>query len=367
MDKRKVVIAALALLLILGGSLLYNVIYKPQMRIIVTYNDVPPIIENILRGRITVYFRGYKVGEVSDVKLSEDQKHVLFYINIYYKDLKLPKNIAIILKTEDIYGARFLSISYPKNPSSELLSDGDVIKGTATYDRIDKYLVQELETGKLKILVDNLIDLTNFADKALKGDNTELINDIKKSGGDVGTILGNIREILDDPQVKRDIKSTISYSSKSLKDLNQIMENNRDEINETISKAPESIDKTVRNLESLNNNMPKVNRSILKVNETIREANSTISRTNVSLDITNCNLETINRKVPEIPPTLLTKADKALTKFDCMGTELIDLLNERFILFKFLLGKPGSSFQRCKLPNPDCSYGLESKSEDIHK
>jgi len=352
---KKCLLTVIALLLIIFGVyILFKIIHKPQKTIIVTFSDVPPIIQDFLREDITVYYRGYKVGDVSEIKLSDDQKKIVFYIGIHYKNLKLPRNIGMILKTEDIFGARYFSISYPKNPSTELLSDGDTIEGTAAYERIDKYLVGEFETGKLKIIMDNLVILTNTLTGALKGNNEELISSIKNSSGDVEVILNNIKDIIADPQVKTDIKSAIKYSSSSIKDLSQILESNRSELRQTISTAPEMITKTVNNLESLSQNMPRVNKNISEVNGSIQKATKTIDKTNSSISITNCNLDTINKKVPEIPPCLLTKADNALTKFDCIGSELIDLLNKKFLIFRFMFGKPGSSFEKCKQGDPNC-------------
>jgi|GEM_PF-1895340 len=352
MIKKCSIVVIMSLFIIFGGYFLYKTIHKPQMTIIVKFGDVPPILQNFPRGNITVYYRGYKVGEVSKVALSDDQKNILFYVEIDYKNLKLPKNIDIILKTEDLYGARFFSISYPKNPSSELLSDGDVMQGTAAYERLDKYLMAEFETGKLKILLDNMLVLTDVMKGALKGNNEELLSSIKKSSGDIETILDDLKEIIDDPQVKKDIKSTIKYSSSTIKGLNQIMESK--EIKQTIATAPETINRTVNNLESLSQNMPKVNNNISEVNGSIKKATKTIDTTNTSLSVTNCNLETINKKVPEIPPCLLNKADNALTKFDCIGSELIELLNKRFLVFRFIFGKPGGSFEKCKQGDPNC-------------
>jgi ABC-type transporter Mla subunit MlaD len=354
MRKKWFVVIFILLFLISIGYFTHKIINKPEKTIVVTFGDVPPIVENIIRRTITVYYRGYKVGEVSKVKLSDDQKKIIFYVDIYYKHLKLPRNIGMILKTQDIFGARYFSISYPKNPSSKLLSDGDTIEGTAAYERLDKYLITEMETGKLKVIIDNLLVLTGAAAGMLKGNNEELLSDVKKSSSDIEIIMDNLKEILNDPQVKRDIKSTINYSSRSIKDLSQIMESNKNEISQTISKAPESIDKTINNLESLNKNMPRVNKSISEVDYSIQKATQTIDQTNSSLSVTNCNLDTINKKVPEIPPCLLNKADNALTKFDCIGTELIDLLNKKFLVFRFMFGKPGGSFERCKLQDSNC-------------
>ncbi|MDD3013753.1 MAG: MlaD family protein, partial [Candidatus Gastranaerophilales bacterium] len=338
MRKKRLMAVALFLLLIFGGFFVYKTIHKPQMTIIVKFGDTPPILQNFPRRDITVYYRGYKVGDVSKVELSGDQKYILFYVEINYKNLKLPKNIDIILKTEDLYGARYFSISYPKNPSSQLLSDGDVMEGTAAYERLDKYLIAEFETGKLKILLDNMLVLTEAMKGALKSNNGELLSEIKKSSSDIGIILSNLREIIDDPQVKSDIKSTIKYSSSSIKELDQIIQSK--EIKQIITTAPETINKTVTNLESLSQNMPIVNKNILEVTKTV-------DKTNSSLSVTNCNLDKINKKVPEIPSSLLNKADNALTKFDCIGSELIELLNKRFLVFRFMFGKPGSPFERC--------------------
>jgi ABC-type transporter Mla subunit MlaD len=354
MKRKWILIAGLLLLIIIIVYHLFNCNYKPQMTLAVTFTDAPPIVQNFFRGTITAYYRGYKVGKICKVALSEDQKLVIFYLKIDYKNLKLPKNVEIILRTEDVFGARYISVNYPEHPSSEYLSDGDVIKGFASYERIDKFLVTELKTGKLKKLIDNLINLTTVLDKALTTGNTEFASEIKKSGADVGIIINNLKEIISDPQVKRDIKSTIHYSSKSMKSLNSIMESNSNNISQTLSNAPESIDKTIKNLESINKNMPDINNSILSTNDTIINTGKTINRTDLLLSTTNCHLDDINKKVPAIPANLLYKADNALTKFDCIGTEVIELLNERFLIFKFMFGNPGSSFERCKRQYPDC-------------
>ena len=331
-SKSKLIIGIL--LVVFCGYIFFNFMTKPEMTVIIAYSETPPIIQHFLRRDITAYYRGYNVGKVSKVGLSKDQKHINFYLEIYYKHLQLPKNTSIILKTEDLYGARYFDLRYPKHPSSELLSNGDVIKGYAAYDRLDKYLMTEFKTGKLKKIEDNLIDITNILKNYLGENNS----DIKEAKYDTTIILNNLREIISDPHLKQGLKSIIISSSRSVKDINQLLETK--ELKETITNAPKSIDKTIKNLESINENMPKINENIAKANQNIPEVNKTVSTTNSLLCNTNYNLGTINSKVPSIPPCLLEKAD-------CLTTELGKILDKRFLLFRLMFGKPGSSLEKC--------------------
>lgn len=358
----------LLFLFILIVYFVYKLLYAPKMTLIIKYKDVPPIIQTFPRASVEGYYRGLNIGKVSKITLSEDQKYIVFYLDIYYKNLRLPKNIKIILGSEDLYGARHLSLYYPNNPSSQLLSNGDTVYGTATYDRLDKYLVKELEEGKLKKIVTNLDFLTNYLSTALKKNNNKELNQfltsVKESGINASFILNEVRDIIGDPQTKKDIKSTLRYSSESLEDINQIMKNNKNEINHIIDKAPESIDKTIANLETVNINIPRVNTSILKANENIfqankniPEANRTITTTNSLLYSTNCNLGNLNSKIPvipPIPPNLFKNADNTLGTFNCLGTELNEILSKRFLLFRFMFGKLGNYPESCRQDNSEC-------------
>jgi len=118
-------------------------------------------------------------------------------------------------------------------------------------------------------------------------------------------------------------------------------------VKEIITKAPESINKTIKNLESVNKNIPKINENLTKTNSSLCVVNNNLGETN-------CNLETINCKVPAIPPSLLENTDKTLKTVDCLTDELIEILNKRFLIFRFMFGKPGNSFKKCKQDDLEC-------------
>jgi len=345
---RRTKIIILIVLLILGIFGLYKYLSHPDMTIIVKYKEVPPVIRRFPKTNINAFYRGYKVGYCSKINLSDDQKYIVFYLGIHYKNLKLPKNTKIYLNTEDLYGSMHFSLDYPDNPSSKLLSNGDVIYGTGAYDRIDKYLIKDIEEGKLGQIISNMVVITDFLKKEAINNNGEFNNFLKSieiSRNDFGLFINELRQIINDPALKQGIK----FSSRTLNNVNQILETR--ELRETITKAPKSIDKTIKNLEAINKNTPEITKNLTLTNHNFLETNETVNKTNSLLSTTNCNLETINCKVPVIPSGLLEKVD-------CLSNELIEMLNKRFLIFRFMFGKPGSSFKNCKQNNCKC---LKSK------
>lgn len=340
----KIVISIILLILVWYG--LYKYLDRPEMTIIVKFKEVPPVIQRLPKNKVNIYYRGFNVGHVSNIDLSNDQKYIVFSLGIYYKNLKLPKNIKIFLNSEDLYGSRHFSLVYPKNPSSQFLSNGDVVYGTGSSERIDQYLVKYLKTGNLSKLVSNLLKITNTLNT---DDLIQIQSDMKKSSKDTKIILNNLKKIIEDPELRQEVKSTIKSSSRSFDNINHILETG--EVKEIITKAPESINKTIKNLESLSETTPKINKNLITTNMNLSQVNNALGETN-------CNLKTINCKVPAIPPLLLENTDKTLKTVNCLTDELIEILNKRFLIFRFMFGNPGKSFKKCNQGDLEC---LKSK------
>jgi hypothetical protein len=382
---------AIIFLIVLCGYFLYKVLHHPYMTIIVKYKEVPPVVQGFPREKIDAYYRGYYVGTVSKIRLSNDQQHVLFYLDIYCKDLRLSKDVRIFLNSEDIYGAKHLSIYLPKKTSTGLLSDGETIDGAGFYDRLDSYLVRDLSTGKTGRLISNLVVITDFLKNSMESsDSKKFMADLKASGLDIGLVLKDFRDIIGDPQIKQSIKSsTVSIA--------QILESKG--LRDTIDNAPVSIDKTLTNLGSINKNLITSNSllenstsklvksnsllsnstssleksnsllrnstsSLIKSNSLLRNSTSSLEKSN-SLVInstskletsnslmskTNSNLEAVNNKVS---PELLKNADKTLKTANCLVSESIDILSKRFLILRFIFGSPASSLKKCK--NGNCT------------
>lgn len=337
----KIKIIAIILLVFLGSILFYKITHKTYMKLIVQYDYVPAINKDVHIFRIDVHYRGYDVGDVTEVKLSKDQKHIEFFVNINYKDLKLPTNSPIIFKNENIYGARYLDIEPPQIPSGRLMANGDVIDGTEVYERIDEYLIESFTKGNAKRLTDNLLEISDILKTSLKNeDNEKLLN---QSAGDLAIILENLRQITADPSVNKDIKSTIKHSSRTLKSLDEILQ--KKEMKQTIEETPTTIKKTLNSIQDMNAHIDKVS-------DALPEINKNLGTTNNLLTDSNNNLCTINTKVPPIPQSLVEKAENLIMKTDCLETELSKVLSKRFLFLKLFFGRPGENMKtcaRCKL------------------
>lgn len=343
LSKRMKIIDSIVVLIIFGFWL-YSLIHRPYMRIIVRYNDVPAINNNLWLYKIHAHYRGYEVGDVAKIKLSKDQNYIEFYVNIYYKDLKLPKNVVIIFKTENLYGSRYLDIEPSSIPTKEILSDGDTVMGVTAYERFDEYLLQEVKSTRSQHLLKNLSEITSKINESLKNKNNEKL--LNQSSGDLAIILENLKDIAEDPIVKTDIKSTIKLSSSSLKNVNEILSDQ--DIKNAINNAPESINMANTNIKSMNENLSKVSGSIPEVTKNLAMTNNLLTDTNYDL----CS---INNKVPPIPPSFIENAEKLVVKTDCFESEISKILTKRWLILKLIFGKPGKSFKNCVKKECNCT------------
>lgn len=343
----KIKTIGVVILAILTSFLIYKIFYKlthrTDLKFIVQYDYVPAINKDINIFRIDVHYRGYDVGDVTDVKLSKDQRHIEFYVDIHYKGLKLPANSPIIFKTENIYGARYLSVEPQKKPSGKFVQNGDVIDGKEAYERIDEYLIEALSSEQSKRMIKNLYDITNVLEESLKNkDNAKLLN---QSSGDLAVILENLRTFTEDTTFQKDIKSAVKHSSGSLRNINEILQ--KTEIRETIIKSPETINQTMNNIKSMNESMGKVS-------QTLPDINKNLTSVNTLLTDSNCNLCTINTKIPTIPQSLVENAEQLVVKTNCFESELSKILSKRFLILRLMFGNPGKSFKTCARNRRTC-------------
>ncbi len=320
-----------------------NVLLRPDKTIRVKFESVPPIMK--FAGDIGVYYRGYKVGKATCKNLSKDQKHILFCLDINYKDLKLPTNTEIILKTQDIFGDRYFDLIYPQKPSNKFLADGDIVEGTAVYERVDKYLVEQLEKGKMGSLISNLNYLAGNLRMMFEGD--------RLSAKELENITGGAAAAVDD----------LSYITKELKVMLK-----DPEFRKTLLKAPEHLGTTTKQLAVTNAMLPVINNNLDQVGENfyrahqdfemtneiltqtnayLPEVNDELKITNPLLFNTNQQLGCLNPKIPVIPQDLVWQADKTLKRYDCIGGALSKTMSKNCLFFRFLFGRPGEPFKEC--------------------
>ena len=352
----KAVLSIVLVILVIFVSLVsYNYVSNkirqyPEMSLIVKFKEVPPVVQRF--NKIEAYYRGCLVGSVSKMELSKDHRHVLFHLDIYYKDIKLPKNLQVFLDSGDLYGSRYMILKCPETPCCGFLKDGDIVCGTGYYERIDKFIVDEYKYGKLGELVYNAVFLTGLLKTALEDEKNsgKFVGDIAQTKHDIQIILKSIREILDDPQFKKDLKLTAKYSSGSLEKIAKIMDS--EDIKEITT--PASIRKTIESVNGINKNMETSNSFMPVLNDKMKTSNALMTGINKNLDTTNRNLNTLNTKMPEIPDNMLINADESLKSLKCWSDELSEILSKRFVLLRFMFGNPGKPLKKCKTGNCNC-------------
>ncbi|MDD3013028.1 MAG: MlaD family protein [Candidatus Gastranaerophilales bacterium] len=318
MKKIWVILIVLFIVLIFSVySYVYTLVQSPENILIAKFKDSPPIGHMLLREGIGAFYRGYLVGKVYNVTLSEDQKYIVFYINMFYSNLRLPKNTIVTLRTNGVFGDKLIELEYPDNPSTVILSNRSIVEGTTVFERLDEYIVKELGKGNVKKLLLSITDLANDMSVVLN-DNKEEVNkflkEFTKSGNNANQVLNTFRAFLENPQIQRDIQDTLKYSSKSVKDISEIVGNR--ELKTTINSAPQKFDATLKNFDSVKENISSVNLNISKATENVPETTQTLNKT--------------------------------LKTYDCIGKGISDILSKRFLGFRLMFGLPGSSLEKCK-------------------
>lgn len=306
-----------------------------KMKFTIEYDYVPAISRNVKIFKIDVHFRGVDVGDVTNIRLSKDQKHVEFDVKINQKNLRIPKNSLVMFKSEAI-APRHIDIEPTKNPSDEIIKNGDIIDGTEVNERIDSFVIDELTSGQTGMLIHNLKEITDVLKQTLKDKKSEKL--LTQSAEDLTVIIEKLKYITADPSFEKDVKLTIKHSSRTLKNIDDILANK--DIKQTIQNAPETINKTINSIEDMNQNMNKVSESLPETIQKVTTVNSLLTQVN-------SNLGNINNKVPPIPQSLVDNAEKLIVKTDCMATELSNTLSKRFLMFKLFFGRPGENMRTC--------------------
>lgn len=82
--------------------------------------------------RMSVYYKGYKLGSTTKVKISKDFKTTYLYITLNQRGLYLPKNITARIKNYD-EDTKYVDLIYPSAPMLKYIRSGDVIKGESGF------------------------------------------------------------------------------------------------------------------------------------------------------------------------------------------------------------------------------------------
>ena len=270
--------------LVIAGVYFYNNSYY----VVVRFDELGPVSKNM-----PVFYNGFKVGKIVQIEPDDDFKHTLVRVNLITKNLKLPQNTTVQLKSFPS-GELYLQFIYPQAPSLKTMRRGELLEGISPYSLEEFMLGQNISgvTDMVSIHVIKALDATAIANLEMKlffQNTSQIIQDNRKSikasinnTNAMTKSLAESAEILHqaskkinkaiDTQVLRDSTLNVRDSTSNIKNSTQ----NIKEATDNISKATKDIDKTIK-----------------KIDDTISQANSTAANLNC---ITGGLNETLSKK-----------------------------------------------------------------------
>lgn len=123
MNNLKIVLASLLIIGVI--SFLFD--YLNHTYIKAEFNKMDP-----MPSKMGVYYKGYKLGTTTKLKISKDFKTTYLYIKLNQRGLHLPRNISAKIKNYD-KDIKYVDIIYPPAPMIRYIRTGDIIKGESGF------------------------------------------------------------------------------------------------------------------------------------------------------------------------------------------------------------------------------------------
>lgn len=264
-------IIILIILIISLGFVIVN--YFNHTYIKAEFKDMDP-----MPPKMGVYYKGYKLGTSSKVKISKNFKTTYLFITLNQRGLELPKNITVTIKQydKDDENTKYVNINYPKAPMLSYIKTGDTIIGE-TPSGINLDGISETNQQHL----DNLSE---------KGES--FLSSAKETTDSLTSLFNIIYDILDEN------RSNINNSTTALKNSMVNLENLTQKLNSEIT--DEIIRNSAQNLEQTTYNLANTTNEFVTVsgnfNKTSSEFNVLIPKISKILDgvqLIICNINEI--------------------------------------------------------------------------
>ena len=276
----------IALFLFAVGTLIKNI--PPKTYVTVQFEEARPI-----RHRMSVYYKGFRIGRTIRMRPSKDYRTTLLTVALNPQDLRLPVNVKARLNREKKKWREhdFIEIIYPDSPSLYYLKDGDVIEGSTVVD-LDSFIAETADSGYLEQLKDNL-------------------NGTVKSANETLETLNGLFIVLKD--TIEEARPNIVAASKNLSDTTRNLYNVSNNLNTSL------------NEERMNNVGEDLNGTTKNLNETIE------------------NIEVVTGGLKDSVPqmtSIINNIDGTTCNLNVITSGISATLQKRLGLFRLLFGKP---------------------------
>ncbi|MCX7833464.1 MAG: MlaD family protein [Ignavibacteria bacterium] len=189
-----------------------------------------------------VMVNGVIKGKVKDFNLEGDSVLVEFLLE---RDVKIKKDYKIEIVSTELLGGKTINISQGNSP--EEIDYNVPLSGSKMND--------------ILALINNVNELT----EQVKG----LIGNFNKAAEDLQNILASVDEVIGDPKVKNELKSTISNIQITSSNLNSLVSENKISLKNITDKTSGTIDKVNTTIDNVNTmldeNKPNIETTISEI------------------------------------------------------------------------------------------------------
>lgn len=250
------------------------------------FNKMDPI-----PSKMGVYYKGYKLGSTSRLRISKDFKKTYLYITLNQRGLHLPKNIRVKIKKYD-NETKYVDIIYPKRPMIRYIRTGDTIKG---------------DTGFIFSGISD-INQAHIDDLSEKGG--DLLSSAKKTTDSLTEMFDLVTDILGENR-ENILNSTTSLKNgmKNLEQTTQNMKAMSNKINDGITK--QNIQNSTKNIEQMTSNFANSSKDFISItgnfNKTSSDFSVLIPKLSTLIDVVQMSICNINDIILGLKKTLQQK------------------------------------------------------------
>lgn len=250
------------------------------------FNKMDPI-----PSKMGVYYKGYKLGSTSRLRISKDFKKTYLYITLNQRGLHLPKNIRVKIKKYD-NETKYVDIIYPKRPMIRYIRTGDTIKG---------------DTGFIFSGISD-INQAHIDDLSEKGG--DLLSSAKKTTDSLTEMFDLVTDILGENR-ENILNSTTSLKSgmKNLEQTTQNMKAMSNKINDGITK--QNIQNSTKNIEQMTSNFANSSKDFISItgnfNKTSSDFSVLVPKLSTLIDVVQMSICNVNDIILGLKKTLQQK------------------------------------------------------------
>ena len=256
--KKKLVVCVLVLAIIF--SLSKNSL--DRFYIIAKFTESGPLYKNM-----PVYYKGCKIGKISNVTINEDYEYTRVKMTLYPKEPKLSENTEAYVKYSESKND-YIDLVSSDSSSNMLLAKGSMINGVPEFD-IQSFMAEIADADLIVPLLETFTDtLESFSKTSYE---------IRLLASDSRLVLNDNRQNL--KQISRNLKSTSGYLSTFSNKLNKSVE--KDELDVIVSNVNKSSTSIKNITENIDNSTKNLNKTMLNIDSAISDASIAASNTKI--------------------------------------------------------------------------------------